>query len=49
MKILPYDTRKKEKVKVVPPYLWYDAIKGEYFRSWFTEKYHNSLFLFQIK
>lgn len=49
MKILPYDPRKKESVKVTPTYLWYNAYTGKYFRSYFTKNYHNSLFIYQIK
>jgi hypothetical protein len=46
--IKPYNWRNEEK-KVEPPYIWYDAYTGKKFKSYFTDKYHNSLMLKQIK
>ena len=46
--IKPYNWKAEVK-KEEPPYLWYNAETGEHFRSYFTEKYYNSLMILQIK
>lgn len=45
--ILKYNWKEDPKT-VEPPYLWFNAYTGEYFRSYFTKNYYQSLFVYQI-